>query len=757
MKKYQILFLFVTKLSTIVLSQSFYKDYSEKDRYDFFYEDFKTNTNKYNIKASNNGFSSGSYKNGFFELKGTTFNQQGCIESINNEIDQSKDFEIESSIMFVSGKDNSAIGITWGANNNKKYVFGFSGNGKFSIFKYDNNTWIEIKNWTESSSIKKTDYNKLTIRKVNNKYYFFINETIVHSCKFENLYGNNIFIYVNDNQLIKINSIRISYLNKDIDNAIFQDNLPPLLSIQEISFSKNILKSNDTAKLSITLKNLGMGDASGVYINLSSNLKELIFSSRINVPVISRNGGIQTINIEIKSGEDLPTTEAILKIEVIETNFRVKIQGKQIKFPTKEFLKPELILAKFAVVENLSSNPNNQIDINEQIDVKLAIQNIGLGNSENINVKLTNNQNGVMLLGFVDNLGNLVRKNPTFKTISSGKFETITYRYFVNSEFNNNQLLFNITIDEKQGKYGFSTSKSVEINKILKEEGFIRKISQNNENLNNDKILIEDIQDFVSDVDQNIPINSIKNDNTFAVVIGNENYLKEIKVDYALNDSRVFKQYLQKTLGLPNNNIQYIENGTFGQILDALKWINDVIKAYNGKAKIIFFYAGHGMPDEQSKSAYLLPVDGSSQNPQTAVKLVNVYNKLTEFPSNSVTVFLDACFSGAAREQNSMLAEGRGVRIKPKNDLFSGNLVVLSAATGDETAFPYRDKQHGMFTYFLLKKIQETKGNVILGELSDYIITNVSQQSLLVNKKSQTPQVNSSILVQDLWHNFSLK
>jgi len=261
-----------------------------------------------------------------------------------------------------------------------------------------------------------------------------------------------------------------------------------------------------------------------------------------------------------------------------------------------------------------------------------------------------------------------------------------------------------------------------------------------------------------SDVDLNIPDVSATNDKSFAVIIGNETYTKEIKVKYALNDARVFKQYTEKTLGLPSNNIHYIENATYGQMLDALKWINDVAKAYDGTAKIIFYYAGHGMPDEQTKSSFILPIDGNSQNTQTAVKLSNVYDKLTEFPSISVTVFLDACFSGSARETDgSMLAEGRGVRIKPKSDLIKGNMVVFSAATGDETAYPYSEKQHGMFTYFLLKKLQESKGNSTLSELSNYISTNVMQQSIVVNKKSQTPQVNTSTQIQNTWRLNKLK
>ena len=263
---------------------------------------------------------------------------------------------------------------------------------------------------------------------------------------------------------------------------------------------------------------------------------------------------------------------------------------------------------------------------------------------------------------------------------------------------------------------------------------------------------------LVSDIDYNIPVTNKVNDLTFAVIIGNENYAKEIKVNFALNDSKIFNEYLNKTIGLPKKNIFYIENGTYGQILDALKWINDVIKSYKGQAKVIFYYAGHGMPDEQSKSAFILPVDGNSQNTQTAVKLSDVYGKLTEFPSISITVFLDACFSGSSRETNeTMLAQGRGVKIKPKNDLLTGNIVVFSAATGDETAFPYTEKQHGMFTYFLLKKLQDSKGSATLYDLSSYIITNVTQQTVVVNKKSQTPQVNMGSQVQNIWQTIRLK
>lgn len=258
----------------------------------------------------------------------------------------------------------------------------------------------------------------------------------------------------------------------------------------------------------------------------------------------------------------------------------------------------------------------------------------------------------------------------------------------------------------------------------------------------------------VSDIDINIPVTYQRNENTFAVVIGNEDYANEIKVKYAKNDARTFYEYSMKTLGIPKENIHFTENATFGKMLGEIDWLRSVAKAFQGKAKLLFYYAGHGMPDESSKSAYLLPVDGEASTIRTAIKVEELYASLSEYPVQQAAVFLDACFSGAARD--GMLASGRGVRIMPKADSPKGNLVIFTAVSGDETAHPYVEKQHGLFSYYLIKKLQETKGDINFQELSKFISTKVNQQSV-VSGKEQNPTVNVSPAVQNTWGNWKLK
>ena len=257
------------------------------------------------------------------------------------------------------------------------------------------------------------------------------------------------------------------------------------------------------------------------------------------------------------------------------------------------------------------------------------------------------------------------------------------------------------------------------------------------------------------DVDFDIPIADNVSNHTFAVIISNEKYQMEKSVQYAENDGKMFTEYCKKTLGLPEKNVHFITNATLNNIKHEIKWLQDVIAVYNGDAKVIFYYAGHGIPDEQNKSAYLLPIDGYGSDVTTGYALEDLYKALGSLPSKSVTVFLDACFSGAKRD-GDMLASARGVAIKVKQNNPTGNMVVFTAAQGDETAYPYKEEGHGLFTYYLLKKLQETKGDVTLGELGDYIKTQVERQSIVTNGKLQSPSILPASSIGNGWKEWKL-
>ncbi len=257
-------------------------------------------------------------------------------------------------------------------------------------------------------------------------------------------------------------------------------------------------------------------------------------------------------------------------------------------------------------------------------------------------------------------------------------------------------------------------------------------------------------------IDQNIPASGVTNANTFAVIIGNENYSMVAKVPFAKNDAQVFAEYCRKTLGIPSKNVRSYGDATFGMMKNAIKDIQNIANAYNGNINVIFYYAGHGIPNEHSKDAFLLPIDADGKETDICYPVSKLYQELGGLNAKQVVVLMDACFSGAQRG-DGMLASARGVALKPKEAAPQGKMVVFSAASSDETAYPYNEKGHGMFTYFLLKKLRDTKGNCTLQEIGEYIKQNVSQQSVVINRKKQTPTVIPSQALMNNWQTMKLK
>ena len=257
-----------------------------------------------------------------------------------------------------------------------------------------------------------------------------------------------------------------------------------------------------------------------------------------------------------------------------------------------------------------------------------------------------------------------------------------------------------------------------------------------------------------SSVDVNIPKTKDINENTFALIIANERYKNVESVPFAEKDGNSFKRYCRDVLGVPEENIICAFNVTGNEMTDAIDKIKDFEQAYDNM-KLIVYYSGHGLPDPRSNESYLLPTDASPRNISTAYKLSRFYQELTAYNPTSVTVFLDACFSGTKKDGKVIDSSARGIIIAPREESGKGNMIVFSACTGNETAYPYPNQKHGLFTYFLLKKLQEDKGKTTYKNLSEYINKNVKQQSVRLNGKLQTPTTHSVLPISE-WGSWRL-
>jgi hypothetical protein len=269
-------------------------------------------------------------------------------------------------------------------------------------------------------------------------------------------------------------------------------------------------------------------------------------------------------------------------------------------------------------------------------------------------------------------------------------------------------------------------------------------------------------QIIVSDVDKDLPSLNCKKNNAYVLIFGNEDYTKynsnlspEANVPFARNDAKSFLNYAQKILCIPAENIFYFTDAISSVMKREIEKVLKIINYQEDNYDLIFYFAGHGLPDQETKSAYILPVDISSENLTDGIKLSDLYAKLTNSKAKRTFVFLDACFSGDGRNQSLMAA--RAVKIKPLADSPYGNIAIISAVQADQRSLPYNQQKHGIFTFYLLKFLKETKGLGELGELSTYLKREVPVSAMKIFGIEQIPNVSVGVGSEMNWFKWKLR
>ena len=516
--------------------------------------------------------------------------------------------------------------------------------------------------------------------------------------------------------------------------------VPPMLQMVSGSLKfadangNKFINANEQCAISMKICNVGKGDAFGCTAKIegSGTTAGLSFGNQ-RLPIIHPNETID-VKFPIKASMETVSGNVQFVVQVLEPN-GFGVDPAQITVATRKFEAPFVEIVSYKIV----SSGGGKLLKKQPFRVQVLMQNTDIGLAKNVTMQFAVPTNMFLLDG---------EKYQTFASLAPNEQKMLEFEFQTNSGVAD-ELDLEIKLSESYGKYAKDAHIPLRFGQAVSSGMTSLQVQGEDKQINITR------GSLVADVDENIPQTDKKNTNTFVIIIANENYQQVASVPFALNDGKVFRQYCEQTLGIPAKNINYQPNATGGQIQAQIDWIRMRAEVLDNP-NIIVYYAGHGIPDEASKTAYLIPTDGIINNLKTCIKLDDLYAAFGEMPTGNVTVFMDACFSGSKREQG-MLASARGVALKARPGQPKGNMVVFSAAQGDETAYPYTTKQHGMFTYYLLKKLQDTKGDVTLQDLGNYITSEVKKQSVLENNKLQTPCVTPASAVADSWQKWKLK
>ncbi len=227
------------------------------------------------------------------------------------------------------------------------------------------------------------------------------------------------------------------------------------------------------------------------------------------------------------------------------------------------------------------------------------------------------------------------------------------------------------------------------------------------------------------------------NNHTVALIFGIENYNQSPKATYANLDAKYFAEYAKRGFGIKQQNIKLLidkDANLISSIGILEKWLPGKIKS--GQTELIIFFAGHGLATNDGKELFLLSQDSDPDLlKRTALSRSEIFDTITKLKPKSVTMFFDTCYSGVSRDEETLLASARPVRIVANEEEgIPDNFTIFSASQLDQISSGLKEAKHGIFSYYLMKGLEgkadiNQDKKITNGELLAYMDENVSQKA----------------------------
>ncbi len=507
---------------------------------------------------------------------------------------------------------------------------------------------------------------------------------------------------------------------------------PQLKTIVAFSEPSGNLKldANESGEIAVTITNGGQGGAFGVEVTAKlESGSGITLSPSAYIGEIPSNQ-TRTAKLTLHASSDVADGKAVASISYSESNGFAPA-GNKITFETKALVPPKLILADVGIED---PNKKGRIEPGEIVKITARIQNTGRGNAEKVRAKISIGEN-VFLAGGSQSEFDI-------GTLESGKYSDVNFSIYTNNLATS--VPVSLSVSESYGKYGIvSQPLPLSFNKTI---ATIEEITVKGKDEKYGTIKIA--TGLSVDVDMNIPKTQSKNPDAVALVIGISRYKNPNvpSVDYAKHGATIMKEYLVNTLGYSEKRIIYAEDENAGKndFNIMLQKLANYVKP--GKSDVFVYYNGHGAPDTKSNEAFFVPYDCDPEYANVSGYPVSeFYGQIGKLPARTITVVLDACFSGSTPK--GLLFKGVSpALLKVKNPIAAiQNGVVFSSSSENQLSNWYPEKKHGLFTYFFLKGLEgaaDANGDkqITVAELEKYLNDNIPDKAREQNRE-QTPQV----------------
>ncbi|HNQ67274.1 MAG TPA: caspase family protein [Bacteroidales bacterium] len=532
---------------------------------------------------------------------------------------------------------------------------------------------------------------------------------------------------------------------------------PPILYV-DMKFAdangNGIVEADEKAVLTIVISNKGAGRAQGLKVKTISNNNDPNFKidSEFSINEI-RPGESDTVLVEMYAGMNVLTREHHIDITITEY-FGYDMDPAALILNTLEYQRPEIVFSGLDIYDRgegtVAIDYDGQLQAGEMVRVKIVIQNVGNNIAKNTVYQIESRDNNIYIDEGQGTIGDMKigEIKEIWMTISPNK--RVDYK---------GSLPIYITVKEDIGKgslIGYQLPLALNqrppATETLEVKADFEKIQQ--------QVAVFEYKSdrYTSNIAARsvdaIPLTKSKRPDAVAIVIGVEKYENMPPAPYAAKDAQVMTKYFKDVLGI-DKVITYINKEVSGFIFMNIfdPNLGQLQKIINkGQTEVYVYYSGHGIPDKDGKDVYLFPYDGKIEMLDVmGYSLNKLYKNLDMLGAKSVTVILDACFSGSSRASNMYIAENvsqtKGTRIVPREVRpweSNSNFSVFTSSKDEQTSVGFDESGTGLFTYFLVIGLQgEADLNddkvIYASELRKYVSEKVSETSRKI-RGEQTPQ-----------------
>ncbi len=578
-----------------------------------------------------------------------------------------------------------------------------------------------------------------------------------------------------DAQAQSVTTESISFKLEDVTEMFMPPDLRMKINFVDAN-NNNILEAEERGYIKLNIINKG-GKADNVKVTVvpvnnanGVRLPESTFTSSV------RKNGTWDVSIPMIADIDVPTGY---------TNFLIKVSepmgydiNATLELSTFEFQKAKLRMNGVEIsdsgvdVKPYNGNPDNKIQNMDVVRATVMIQNVGDGEAHNVRYKVTSKDPNVRLL----TMSGYAQEVPgTIGDMLVGQAKEISFRLSPNAHYVHKQgyIPLYLTVTEDKG-FGNITSRQIPIPfdaATIKPE--VVKVEANKEKLiaSLGTKVVSDDDRVISDVkfkDITVaPLGQSIYQDAVAVVIGSEEYMDKtiVPAPYAARDAEVMTEYFRKSMGIKNIKSYINEEATvmaLNTLLDSeIGSLSSLVTP--GQTDLYVYYSGHGVPlpnKDGEMEVFLIPYDVPKDGiSRYGYSLNKLYADLSGLNAKSVTVILDACFSGGSRlsevyESKSITNQKFTLGDMAKMDepwRNNPNFRVFTSSKGNQTSQANDRTRSGRFTYYLAVGLQgdadkDGNGKVTMTELYEFVQDNVHKETA----GQQTPQFygNSDFVVE---------